>query len=121
MRDFLQQDAERPSRHSHAERGNDKKTLKEGRNKAIHSVNYTLIMTNWHIGKYIVEFEQEGNVRATYGTALLDNLSRDLTKRYGKGFSRSNLNFIRMFYVKYPNCETLSHKFSSYFKVFCAN
>jgi hypothetical protein len=87
-------------------------TLKEGRNKAIYSVNHSLVMTNWHIGRYIVEFEQEGNIRATYGTALLDNLSRDLTKRYGKGFSRSNLNFIRMLYVKYPNCETLSHKLS---------
>jgi hypothetical protein len=40
--------------------------LKEGRNKAIHSVNHTLVMTNWHIGRYIVEFEQEGNTRATY-------------------------------------------------------
>lgn len=87
-------------------------TLKEGKNKAIYSVNHTLVMTNWHIGRYIVEFEQEGNIRATYGTALLDNLSRDLTKHYGKGFSRSNLNFIRMLYVKYPNCETLSHKLS---------
>jgi predicted nuclease of restriction endonuclease-like (RecB) superfamily len=86
--------------------------LKEGRRNAIYSINHTLVRTNWHTGRYIVEFEQKGNVRATYGTALLDNLSRDLTKLYGKGFSRSNLNFIRMLYVKYPNCETLSHKLS---------
>ncbi|MCC8146640.1 MAG: PDDEXK nuclease domain-containing protein [Bacteroidales bacterium] len=84
----------------------------EGQVKAIRSVNESLIETNWNIGKYIVEYEQEGSQRAKYGLNLLENLSRDLTLLHGKGFSRSNLNYMRLIYLRYPICETLSHKLS---------
>jgi len=50
-----------------------------------------------------MEFEQNGAKKATYGKRLLENLSKDLNLKYAKGFSRSNLNYIRLFYVKYPN------------------
>ena len=83
-----------------------------GQAQAIRSVNETLIDTNWDIGKYIVEYEQEGKQRAKYGTGILENLSKDLTVRHGRGFSRSNLNYMRLFYLKFPICEKLSHKLS---------
>lgn len=55
---------------------------------------------------------KNGEQKATYGKRLLENLSKDLNIRYGKGFSRSNLSYMRLFYVKYPKSETVSHKLS---------
>jgi hypothetical protein len=68
-----------------------------------------LLETYWHIGQYIVEFEQEGVARAEYGKGLLDRLSKDLALLHGKGFSRSNLTYMRLFYLRYPICEKPSH------------
>jgi hypothetical protein len=84
----------------------------EGQTLAVLSVNETIININWNIGKYIVEYEQGGKQKAQYGTKLLENLSKDLTLRHGRGFSRSNLNYMRLFYLLFPICETLSHKLS---------
>ena len=83
-----------------------------GQAQAIRSVNETIIKTNWSIGQYIVEYEQQGKEKAVYGTKLLESLSRDLSLRHGKGFSRSNLNYMRLFYLRFPICEKLSHKLS---------
>ena len=66
--------------------------------------------TYWQIERYIVEFEQEGKERADYGSRLLQKLSRDLKAVYGKGFSRSNLQYMRLFYLTYENCQSLSGK-----------
>lgn len=85
-------------------------TFVQGRQKAAVAVNSFLVNTYWQIGRYIVEFEQEGSEKAEYGTALLERLSKDLSFVHGKGFSRSNLNYMRSFYLKYPICETVSHK-----------
>ncbi|WP_230848729.1 DUF1016 N-terminal domain-containing protein [Bacteroides fragilis] len=52
-----------------------------------------------------MEFEQEGKERAQYGKQLLVNLSKDLTIKRGKGFSRSNLNYMRKLYVAFPIVE----------------
>jgi predicted nuclease of restriction endonuclease-like (RecB) superfamily len=84
----------------------------EGQAQAVRSVNAIIVETHWEIGKYIVEYEQEGKVKAGYGSKLLDTLSRDLTVLHGRGFSRSNLNYMRLFYLRFPICETLSHKLS---------
>ena len=73
-----------------------------GQLRAHHAVNTHLTETNWQIGHDIVEFEQGGRIRADYGKALLANLSRDLTLRHGKGFSRSNLVYMRLLYLLYP-------------------
>ena len=85
---------------------------RQGRSKAFKLVDTVLLETNWQIGQYIVEFEQKGLSRAPYGMALLESLARDLTLLHGKGFSRSNLNHMRLLYTRYPICETLSHKLS---------
>lgn len=80
--------------------------------KIISAVNVEMLHAYWQIGKYIIEFEQNGQLKAEYGKQLLENLAKDLTLQYGKGFSRSNLNYMRLLYNKYPICETLSHKLS---------
>ena len=86
---------------------------------AVFAVNSELLMANWQTGQYIVEYEQGGKSRAEYGQQLLVNLSRDLTIKRGKGFSRSNLNYMRKLYIAFPKCETLSHKltWSHYFEL----
>lgn len=93
--------------------------LSEGRKSAAKTVNSILVQTYWTIGKYIVEFEQDGKEHAKYGDELLLRLSRDLTIKYGKGFSRSNLTYIRKLYRTFPKCETLSHilSWSHYFEI----
>ncbi len=83
-----------------------------GQKLAVNSVNVHLLETYWQIGQYIVEYEQEGKHKAEYGKALLENLAKDLTLLHGKGFSRSNLNYMRLVYRCYPICEELPHKLS---------
>ena len=73
-----------------------------GRLRAHQAVNSHMTETYWQIGHDIVEFEQGGKVRADYGKALLVNLSGDLRLRLGKGFSRSNLVYMRRLYLEYP-------------------
>ena len=84
--------------------------FKVGYQKAVLAVNSNMVETYWKIGHSIVEFDQGGNFKAKYGKALLENLSKDLTRLHGKGFSRSNLNYMRLFYQHFPICETVSHK-----------
>jgi hypothetical protein len=84
----------------------------EGQAQAVRTVNEAIIETNWNIGQYIVEYEQGGNPKAKYGSKLLVNLSRDLTLLHGRGFSRPNLNNMRLFYLRYPICQKLSDKLS---------
>ncbi|OQB98488.1 MAG: hypothetical protein BWX81_00423 [Spirochaetes bacterium ADurb.Bin110] len=86
--------------------------LRKGREQVGRAVNTILVQTYWHIGRHIVEFEQKGNVKAEYGSELLDRLSKDLTAEFGKGFSRSNLFQIRQFYLKFPKIQTLSGQLS---------
>jgi predicted nuclease of restriction endonuclease-like (RecB) superfamily len=89
------------------------KVLNEARRQTARSVNAILTVTYWEIGRRIVEFEQRGKKRAKYGIALLERLSEDLTKKFGKGFSVDNLENMRLFYLAYPRdriSETLSRK-----------
>ncbi len=69
-----------------------------------------MVITNWNIGRYIVEFEQDGKERAEYGTQLLKRLSEDLTKVYGRGFSYRNLSLMKQFYPEFPIWQTVSAK-----------
>ena len=76
-------------------------------------VNTELLSTYWHVGKIIVEHEQENKDRADYGKQTLKALSKQLTKEFGKGFSVSNLQFMRRFYQNYQIQQTLSVEFDS--------
>ena len=84
--------------------------LQQGRRQAAYAVNNILVQTYWQIGKYIVEFEQGGLEKSEYGSKLLDRLSKDLTMKYGKGFSRSNLMYMRKFYSVFSIGVTVSHQ-----------
>jgi len=65
-------------------------------------VNQSLVMRNWLVGAYIVEFEQNGEDRARYGDKLVASLANDLHKRGLQGFSLSNLKSYRQLYKTYP-------------------
>ena len=91
---------------------NIEQTVTTAKEKLATSVNATITETYWQIGKYIVETEQDGKIKAAYGKKLLTTLSHELTLRLGKGYSRPNLNNMRKFYLKYPNCQTVSDKLS---------
>ena len=84
--------------------------LSRGRERAVSAVNAAMVETYWHIGQYIVEFEQNGNEKAEYGSLLLHQLSKDLTDRYGSGFSISNVYRMRELYIEYPIFATVSRK-----------
>ena len=90
-----------------------------GRRQVALSVNTILVQTYWQVGQYIVEYEQQGKQKAEYGSFLFDQLSKDLTFRCGKGFSRSNLLYMRKFYLEFPKRETVSHvlSWSHYFEI----
>ena len=72
--------------------------LESARRASARAVNTVMTVTYWEIGRRIVEFEQGGEKRAQYGAELLERLSADLTRRFGRGFSRPNLQRFRDFY-----------------------
>jgi len=76
--------------------------LEEARKTTVRSVNSIMTATYWDIGRRIVETEQAGEERAEYGKALLQQLAKDLKKRFGRGFSAQNLRRMRQFYLGYP-------------------
>lgn len=68
-----------------------KDIISSGQKVAYNATNKAMILTYWHVGKRIVEQEQNGNERTQYGQALIDALADELTKEYGKSFSKRNL------------------------------
>ncbi len=84
------------------------RVVEESRRAAARSVNAIMTATYWLIGRRIVEEEQAGSARARYGEALLERLSSDLVRRFGRGFSVRNLRQMRAFYLAWPNRQTLS-------------
>lgn len=86
--------------------------LESARQKVAQQVNNELLNTYWSIGRIICEYEQTSPERADYGKQTLKELSKALTKEFGKGFSRSNLQNMRQFYLTFEKCQTLSGKLS---------
>lgn len=85
--------------------------LNEARKFIVKNVNQTIVLTYFEIGKLIVEEEQKGKERAEYGKTILKELSYQLTKEFGKGYSVTNLQQMRKFYMIYRKQQTLSVKF----------
>lgn len=81
--------------------------IEHGREVAYSAVNMTMIETYWKIGKRIVEEEQQGNERAEYGKRIIEHLSKELTYRYGKGFSKRYLAYFRKFYLTIDDLQIL--------------
>ena len=82
--------------------GDVSKIIDLARESAARSVNAAMTAAYWLIGHRIVEFEQSGEERAGYGTALIERLAEDLTGQFGRGFSRQNLQHMRLLYLAYP-------------------
>jgi hypothetical protein len=87
--------------------------LETARKTAYRSINNTMVTAYWNIGKEIIEDEQQGELRAEYGKAIIMELSQKLTGLYGRGFDPSNLRYMRLFYQKFSICDALSHKSSN--------
>ncbi|MFN0204083.1 MAG: YhcG family protein [Bacteroidia bacterium] len=84
--------------------------LRKAQANVYRSLNQEMVQAYWQIGKRIVEEEQNGKARATYGKGLIKSLSAPLQAEFGKGFSVANLENMRRFYLTYPISQTVSMK-----------
>ena len=82
--------------------------LKDAREKVKKTIDNTMTKTYYEIGKIIVEEEQKGNERAEYGKEIIKKLSIILTNEFGRGFSKSNIEQMRKFYLTYSKTQTVS-------------
>ncbi|WP_414731840.1 PDDEXK nuclease domain-containing protein [Agathobaculum desmolans] len=89
-----------------------KEVLVSARSNVARQLNSELLTAYWNIGRIICEYEQSEPDRADYGKRTLKELSRTLTQEFGKGFSVSNIQFMRRFYQAYPIQQTVSVKLS---------
>lgn len=89
-----------------------KEVLVSARTNVARQVNSELLTAYWNIGRIICEYEQSDPERADYGKRTIKDLSRTLTQEFGKGFSVSNIQFMRRFYQAYPIQQTVSVKLS---------
>lgn len=80
-----------------------KDIISSGRKNAYNAASKAMVMTYWHIGKRIIEQEQDGKERAEYGKALIETLADELTKEYGTSYSKRNLQYFRKFYLAFPD------------------
>jgi predicted nuclease of restriction endonuclease-like (RecB) superfamily len=85
-----------------------KSLLHEARNAVARNINTAMVLSYFEIGRMIVQDEQHGKARADYAKETLKNLSRELTKEFGKGFSVDNLQNMRRFFLTYQKYETAS-------------
>ena len=89
-----------------------KELLSGARQRAAVQVNTELLSTYWNIGRIIVEHEQNSQERAAYGKQTLKEVSKELSEEFGKGFSVSNIQFMRRFYLTYQIQQTVSVELS---------
>ena len=87
--------------------------LQSARSKVLQTVNQTMVLTYFEIGRMIVEEEQQGKERAEYGKRIIKELSKVLTVEFGKGFSERNIEQMRQFYLVYSKPQTLSADFKN--------
>ena len=84
-----------------------REVLVTARRTAYKAVNFAMVTAYWNVGRLIVEDEQQGNIRAEYGKAILADLSKRLTDEFGKGFDERELRRIRQFYLVFPKWDAL--------------
>lgn len=88
-----------------------KNILNIARNKVYKTANFVMVEAYWNIGKSIIE-EQGGNDKAEYGAGLIKELSKQMTQDFGKGFTVTNLKYMRQFYLTFPNSHALRDELS---------
>jgi len=84
--------------------------ITESRRQIVRAVDFAQVQTCWGVGRYIVEFEQGGAAKASYGTKLLPRLAETLTAEFGRGFDARNLQNMRLFYLAFPIWNAVSSK-----------
>ena len=84
--------------------------IEKGRQQAYAAAGQAAIATFWNVGRRIVEEEQNGKIRAEYGSQLIPLLAEQLTKEYGNGYGKRNLAYYRQFYLTFNNLKIL-HEF----------
>ena len=89
-----------------------KEIILNSRQKISYEVNNEMLIAYWNVGRIIVENEQNGNIKAEYGKQVIKELSKELRKILGSGFSVSNLFNMRKFYITFPKFQTMSRKLS---------
>ena len=86
--------------------------IDSARKQALQAVDALQVRTCWEIGRHIVEFEQQGQDRATYGARLIPKLAKSLSAEFGRDFDVSNLRYMRLFYVAFPIRDAARHELS---------
>lgn len=89
-----------------------KQIIEESKKYVVRNINTIMLQTYWSIGKRIVEEEQKGNEKSNYGDYIIKNLSKELTREYGRGFSTTNLKMMRRLYNECKIGQTLSDQLS---------
>ena len=79
-----------------------RKVLNEAKQNISRTVNSTMVHAYWQVGKYIVEYEQQGKERAEYGKGVINELSNKLVDEFGNGFTITNLKYMRQLYLIFP-------------------
>lgn len=92
--------------------GQLRQLVRSSRDQALKTVDVIQVRTYWEIGRHIVEFEQQGQGRAAYGSRLLSSLAQTLTAEFSRGFDASNLRNMRFFYQAFPKFDALRHELS---------
>ena len=81
--------------------------IESARTNAVRSVDFCRVQMYWQIGRRIVEEEQDGNIRAEYGKAIIKNLAKEIEPEFGSGFGQRQLERARQFYIEFPrDCLT---------------
>jgi predicted nuclease of restriction endonuclease-like (RecB) superfamily len=86
--------------------------LTQARTQTVKEINKAQVSAYWDIGREIVEFEQKGRLRGEYGERVIERLSKDMSQKFGRGFSPTNLKMMRLFYQTFPIRQTLSDEFA---------
>ena len=81
--------------------------LESARAQVARTVNTSMVDAYWRVGREIVEVEQHGHARASYGEEVIARLAKRLTRRFGKGFSAQNLRRMRQFSLVFPAGSTI--------------
>ena len=82
--------------------------IRDAHQNAYRSINKAMVQAYWLVGKRIIQEEQQGEVRAAYGAAIIKTLSEQLQREFGKGYSVRNIEQMRLFYLEYPIAQTVS-------------
>ena len=88
-----------------------KEVIEQARKRIYRNIQSEMVLAYWQIGKMIVE-KQGGESRAKYGDGLIKELSIQMTKDFGRGFTEANLRYMRLCYSTFPNCHAVRDELS---------